>query len=274
MTNRTARRPWERLTSMPPAVRAGRQLGAGGRSRRIQCKRRPGSTSNHPSARTPSALQAHTELVLASGQTLARGGLQDLRSASSRADPMCSISRDPAGEPYTIRTAVASGAVFTVRTHGGHGPALRARISAQIRSPQPTNPQVGELHTLRPPKVSRVRLSADHLTGGGAVRGGVRRVRGLQRVPAHLPEERVPAQPGRRRGHDGRLRAAGRADAAGGRLAVRPGGARPRTGASGSYAWGLRALAIVAAAVMAYSAATRRQPVTARDASPGSACGW
>ena len=36
MTNRTARRPWERLTSMPPAARAGRWLGAGGRSRRLK----------------------------------------------------------------------------------------------------------------------------------------------------------------------------------------------------------------------------------------------
>jgi len=33
MANRTAHRPWERLTSMPPAARAGRQLGTGGRSR-------------------------------------------------------------------------------------------------------------------------------------------------------------------------------------------------------------------------------------------------
>ncbi len=37
-------------------------------------------------------------------------------------------------------------------------------------------------------------------------------------------------------------------------------------GASGSYAWGLLALAIVAAAAMVYSAATRRQPVTTRAA--------
>jgi NNP family nitrate/nitrite transporter-like MFS transporter len=37
-------------------------------------------------------------------------------------------------------------------------------------------------------------------------------------------------------------------------------------GASGSYAWGLLALAIVAAAAMAYSAASRRRPVTTRAA--------
>lgn len=34
MANRTARRPWERLTSMPPVARAGRWLGAGGRNHR------------------------------------------------------------------------------------------------------------------------------------------------------------------------------------------------------------------------------------------------
>jgi len=37
-------------------------------------------------------------------------------------------------------------------------------------------------------------------------------------------------------------------------------------GASGSYAWGLLALAIVAAAAMTYSLTTRRQPVRARAA--------
>ena len=37
-------------------------------------------------------------------------------------------------------------------------------------------------------------------------------------------------------------------------------------GASGSYAWGLLALAVVAAAALAYSATTRRQPVRTRAA--------
>ena len=37
-------------------------------------------------------------------------------------------------------------------------------------------------------------------------------------------------------------------------------------GASGSYAWGLLALAMVAAAAMAYSISTRRQAVTSQSA--------
>jgi NNP family nitrate/nitrite transporter-like MFS transporter len=37
-------------------------------------------------------------------------------------------------------------------------------------------------------------------------------------------------------------------------------------GASGSYAWGLIALAAVAASAMAYAAASRRRPAVARPA--------
>ena len=37
-------------------------------------------------------------------------------------------------------------------------------------------------------------------------------------------------------------------------------------GATGSYAWGLLALAVVAAAAMAYSATTRRRPVRTQAA--------
>jgi NNP family nitrate/nitrite transporter-like MFS transporter len=37
-------------------------------------------------------------------------------------------------------------------------------------------------------------------------------------------------------------------------------------GATGSYAWGLLALAVVAAGAMIYSVATRRQPVRTRAA--------
>jgi hypothetical protein len=35
---------------------------------------------------------------------------------------MCPISRDPRREEYTIRTAVAADAVFTVRTYGDTAP--------------------------------------------------------------------------------------------------------------------------------------------------------
>jgi hypothetical protein len=38
--------------------------------------------------------------------------------ASSWAEPMCSISRDPRRDEYTICTATAPDLVFTVRTYG------------------------------------------------------------------------------------------------------------------------------------------------------------
>ena len=60
--------------------------------------------------------------TLPGGQTLPGGRLQDLSSASSCADPMCLMSRDLRREEYTICTAVAPDAVFTVRTYGDTAP--------------------------------------------------------------------------------------------------------------------------------------------------------
>ena len=56
---------------------------------------------------------------------------------------MCSISRDPRWEEYTICTAVAPDAVFTVRTYGTrqlYGPGLVRKFSLhEPRTPgQPT----------------------------------------------------------------------------------------------------------------------------------------
>ena len=53
--------------------------------------------------------------------------LSAANSTSSRAEPMCSIERDPRRKDHTICTAVAAEAVFTVRmrvTSAAYGPAL------------------------------------------------------------------------------------------------------------------------------------------------------
>ncbi len=50
--------------------------------------------------------------------TDARSGLSNSTSASSCADPTCSISREPRLNEYTICTAVAPDDVFTVSTCG------------------------------------------------------------------------------------------------------------------------------------------------------------
>ena len=86
-----------------------------------------GRDRQRPAARTPpagpGALQAQVELALPGGQPLPRRGFQQLHSASSCADPRCSMSRDPRREECTICTAVAPDAVFTVRTYGDTSPA-------------------------------------------------------------------------------------------------------------------------------------------------------
>ena len=68
---------------------------------------------------------------------------------------MCSISRDPRCQEYTICTAVAPDAVFTVRTYGTrqlHGPGLvcksssaELRTSRSQRSRQPRTRIVSQL---------------------------------------------------------------------------------------------------------------------------------
>ena len=65
-----------------------------------------------------------------------------------------------------------------------------------------------------------------------AVRGRVRRLRRVLRLPARVPQDRLRADPGRRREPDGRVRAPRGGDAPGRRLAVRP--ARPDPGPAAS----------------------------------------
>ena len=55
-----------------------------------------------------------------------RGGFSSSSSTSSCADSMCSISREPRRDEYTIWTAVAPEAVFTVRTYGATTESLKA----------------------------------------------------------------------------------------------------------------------------------------------------
>jgi hypothetical protein len=62
------------------------------------------------------------KLVLASDQTLARGGLQDLQLDVIVNRPDVLDVPRPRREEYTICTAVAPAAVFTVRTYGDKCP--------------------------------------------------------------------------------------------------------------------------------------------------------
>jgi hypothetical protein len=77
--------------------------------------------------------------------------------ASSCADPMCSISRDPRLDEWTICTATAPDAVFTVRTYRtapAYGPGL-------VRKSDPTktrNPTSAHRPCFRPLHVSQVRF--------------------------------------------------------------------------------------------------------------------
>jgi hypothetical protein len=63
------------------------------------------------------AIQAEIELTLTGSQTLLRHSLDDLNLRIIVRRPMCSMSREPRREEYTICTAVAPEAVFTVRTY-------------------------------------------------------------------------------------------------------------------------------------------------------------
>ena len=72
---------------------------------------------------------------------------------------------------------------------------------------------------------ARRRWPPDHVAGRCALRDRLRRLRRLQRLPADLPEERLPADPGRCVEPDGGLRAGRGGDASGGGLALGPGAA-------------------------------------------------
>jgi hypothetical protein len=67
----------------------------------------------------PRPLKPQVKALLTRSQTLSRCGFEHLQLdlVVSRAEPRCSIWRDPRREDHTICTAVAPEAVFTVRTY-------------------------------------------------------------------------------------------------------------------------------------------------------------
>jgi len=77
-------------------------------------------------------------------------------SASSCAEPMCSILRDPRREDQTIWTAVAPDAVFTVRTYATRRD-YEPQLSAQIRRLRLANQQLTALRRRRPARASSYR---------------------------------------------------------------------------------------------------------------------
>jgi hypothetical protein len=66
----------------------------------------------------------------------------------------------PRREEYTICTAVAPAAVFTVRTYGDKMPHSTSPISAQIRSPRSANRRSASCTRSRPLSMSQVRKSS------------------------------------------------------------------------------------------------------------------
>jgi hypothetical protein len=81
----------------------------------------PAGSSPRPSSSCPAATRCRAAAFSAS------------TSASSCADPRCSISRDPRRDDHTTCTAVAPDFVFTVRTYGTsplYGPPLVRRFSS------------------------------------------------------------------------------------------------------------------------------------------------
>ncbi|GHH42202.1 hypothetical protein GCM10017774_38140 [Lentzea cavernae] len=90
-------------------------------------------------------VRAKVELGLPHSQTLPRHRLERLHAASSCAEPMCSMSRDPRREEYTICTALAPDAVFTVRTYATRD-SLEPAASAQIFAVHTTKPQLNSQH--------------------------------------------------------------------------------------------------------------------------------
>jgi hypothetical protein len=89
-----------------------------------------GSDRQRPAAR---GFQAQAELQLPGRDPLLRRGFSASSSASSCADPRCSISRDPRREDYTTCTAVAPDVVLTVRRYGTR-PLYEPRLVRKLSS--------------------------------------------------------------------------------------------------------------------------------------------
>ena len=82
-------------------------------------------------------------------------------SASSCAEPMCSMFRDPRREDHAIWTAVALEAVFTVRPSATRRD-YESRISAQIRRRQPTTQQFTALRPSRSRSSDKSQVAQQH----------------------------------------------------------------------------------------------------------------
>ena len=92
--------------------------------------------------------QAQVELSLPAANRCAAAAFSAATPASSRAEPRCSILRDPRREDHTTCTAVAPKDVFTVRTYATQAP-YGPLASAQIRTSTSPNPQFTALQTCR-----------------------------------------------------------------------------------------------------------------------------
>ncbi len=77
---------------------------------------------------------------------------------------MCSISRDPRCQEYTICTAVAPDAVFTVRTYGTRQ--LYGPFSVQIQLRRTGNPQVTAVASAQNPNREPTQVRASHHSSG------------------------------------------------------------------------------------------------------------
>ena len=97
------------------------------------------------------------ELALPGCQLLPRRGRERFRLAAACAEPRCSMLREPRWDAYTICTATAPEAVFTVRTHVTDE--TTSPVSAQIHRSLPVNLQATALCPSEPDPVTKVRLN-------------------------------------------------------------------------------------------------------------------
>ena len=126
---------------------------------RVPRHRPPPARIPRAPARTPTARRAPREAKLSSPAANCWGAAAFSTSTctSSRADPMCSISRDPRRDKCTICTAVAPTPLHRAHIRG-HQATLRTEISAQLQRSRTANPQV----TTR--EVDKGQIVAEHLT--------------------------------------------------------------------------------------------------------------
>ena len=134
----------------------------------------------------------------------------------------------------TVKLVNAHSTQHAVRDHRRRAD----RVRRGRRAGAARRPWAGRPHRVARPPAERGSSAADHLAGGSALRDRLRWLRRLQRLPAHLPEERLRPHPCGRLEPDGRLRGRRGPDAAGRRLALGPG--TRRIGADGRLRRGRR----------------------------------